>query len=99
MKDKKNAGKFMACEQHGLTKYPTPTLDPEAANKPPQPTPLVAMEVDLPATKGITSDLLVPFTSQEQPHRESEEPKWLNNLIQILEVKQIKHKVIIILYN
>ncbi|KAF0763126.1 Uncharacterized protein FWK35_00034211 [Aphis craccivora] len=87
MNNKKKARKLMACEQHGLAKYPNPTLDPEAANKSPQPTPPVAMEVDLPVTKGITSDVLVPFTSQEQPQQEPKEPKWLSYLNQIFEDK------------
>lgn len=85
MKNKNKARKLMACEQHGLAKYPTPTLEPESANNPPQPMMEIAMEVDPPATNGITSDVLIPCTSQEQPRREPKEPTWLKYLTQILE--------------
>jgi len=87
MKNKKNAGKLTVCEQLGLAIVPYTNFGPGGRQQT-FPTNITGSDGGRPTSdQGITSDVLVPFTSQEQQSWESKEPKWLKYLNQILEDK------------
>jgi len=68
LKEKRKARELMASQKYRLAKHPAPTSEPEAASQPPSESiPLVAIEMDIPATKGGKPEEPVPTTNQAQP--------------------------------
>lgn len=69
LKEKRKAREREASQQHRPAKQPAPTLNPEAASEPLfQPTPPVAMEVDVPTTEDGRSEESERPTNQPPPN-------------------------------